>query len=93
MSFPRSSLPTSGCSFVPTAAVGSSEPLWPFVSESVPDITAGPLSSLCSESPMMGAPGLGFLGTVCSFFFATTGSFFKGPGTNFLRPGTTLVVL
>lgn len=100
-------MPTSGCSFKPTATVGSSKLLCLFVS--VLDIVAGFFSSLLSVldsstlwslsvkaivlSPMVSTPGLGFLGNIGAFFFCPTGGFFKGPWPTFLRPGTTLVVL
>lgn len=89
----RPASPTSGCSLEPAAAVGPSEILW--LSESVPDVRAGFLSTLKASTPgpvlarasvpslIAGTPGLGFLGP--------TGGLFKG--LNGLHPVTTLVVL
>lgn len=109
MSFSLAAMPTSGCSLEPTAVVGSSGRLFLFVSESVPDLIAGFLASLLSVLdastlgslkvkaivlfPMVGTPGLGFLGTIGAFFFTPTGGFFRGPGPTFLAPGASLVVL
>lgn len=100
VSFPPPAMPTSGCSLEPEAAVGSSELLCLLVSESVPDTVAGCLSSLLSEldvsapgSLTVTTSGSGSFGTICSFFFTTTGAFFEEPGTNLLPPGTVLVAL